>query len=197
MEIIAQQREEKRYGAARQAGRKLGHDKIAEPRTNTVVISKCLAMQSQRSVRGPFVYLFVNEGDETRQFIFGLCFPIVPIAAEKMPLWPESGELPSDWMKGYGLAGELGACYSWAGQLGQQAGYPATVALCRFSNFMKKEGKVKQLESGQLELRLDGTWRQTSRGGGGGGAGWRKREQNDVVEGEVEWREWIRQSEAK
>ena len=85
MEIIAQQRKENdtaRHG-------KLGHDKMAEPRTNTVAISKCLAMQSQRSVRDPSVYLFVNEENETGNLILGLCFPIVPIATERMPLEPE------------------------------------------------------------------------------------------------------------
>lgn len=39
--------------------------KVAEPRTSTVAISKCLAMQSQRNVRGLSVRLSINEGDET------------------------------------------------------------------------------------------------------------------------------------
>ena len=45
----------------------------------------------QRSVRDPFVYLFINEGDETGESIFGLCFPMAPIAAERMSLEPERG----------------------------------------------------------------------------------------------------------
>ena len=43
----------------------------------------------QRNVRDPSVYLFVNEGDETGNLIFGLCFPMAPIATERMPLEPE------------------------------------------------------------------------------------------------------------
>lgn len=37
---------------------------------------------AQRNVRDPFVYLFVNEGNKTGNLILGLCFPIVPIAAD-------------------------------------------------------------------------------------------------------------------
>lgn len=44
---------------------------------------------TQRSMRGPSVYLFINEDDETEDLIFGLCFPIVPIATERMPLEPK------------------------------------------------------------------------------------------------------------
>lgn len=61
MEIIAQQRKK----------RTIRRDKLAaswamaEPRTNTVAISKCLAMQSQHKLRDPFVYLSINEDDET------------------------------------------------------------------------------------------------------------------------------------
>lgn len=39
--------------------------KVAEPQYSSAAINKCLAMQSQRSVRDPSVYLFVNEGNET------------------------------------------------------------------------------------------------------------------------------------
>lgn len=44
---------------------------------------------TQRNVRDPSVYLFVNEGNETGNLIFGLCFPIAPIATERMPLESE------------------------------------------------------------------------------------------------------------
>lgn len=50
---------------------------------------------TQRSVRGPSVYLFVNEDDETGDLIFGLCFPIVPIATERMLLEPEKSAAPN------------------------------------------------------------------------------------------------------
>ena len=46
-------------------------------------------MQLQRSVRDLFVYLFINEDDETGDLILSLCFPIVPIATERLPLEPE------------------------------------------------------------------------------------------------------------
>lgn len=39
--------------------------KVAEPQYSSAAINKCLAMQSQRSVRDPSVYLFINEDDET------------------------------------------------------------------------------------------------------------------------------------
>ena len=44
---------------------------------------------AQRNVRGPFVYLFVNEGNETGNLILGLCFPMASPATERMPLGPE------------------------------------------------------------------------------------------------------------
>ena len=37
---------------------------------------------TQRNVRDPSVYLFISEDDETGDLILGLCFPIVPIAAD-------------------------------------------------------------------------------------------------------------------
>lgn len=45
---------------------------------------------AQRNVRGPSVYLFVNEVDETGNLILGLCFPMAPPAAERPHL--ELGE---------------------------------------------------------------------------------------------------------
>lgn len=38
---------------------------------------------TQRSVRDPFVYLFVNEGNETGNLIFGLCFPMAPLDVDE------------------------------------------------------------------------------------------------------------------
>ena len=59
-------------------------------------------------VRDPSVYLFINEGDETGNLILGLCFPIGPIATERMHLEPERSSGPSDWVKEQ-ECGELGA----------------------------------------------------------------------------------------
>lgn len=37
---------------------------------------------TQRNVRDPSVYLFVNEGNETGNLISGLCFPMAPLDAD-------------------------------------------------------------------------------------------------------------------
>ena len=94
---------------------------------------------AQHSVRDPSAYLFSDEGDETGNLIFGLCFPMAPIAAERSHLETEAGGQPPDLVKGQGAA-------SWARPVtaGSASWAPATVllsTLCCFSNFMKKKGR--------------------------------------------------------
>lgn len=73
-------------------------------------------------MRDPFVYLFVNEGNETGNLIFGLCFPMAPIAVDGPLL--ELGEGGDDegqasYRKDAGLrASWVPARYSWVGKLG-------------------------------------------------------------------------------
>ena len=81
------------------------------------MISKYLTMQSQRSVRGLYVRLFINEDDEIGDLILGLCFPIVPIAAERPRLKTgenENGRGQAGHREGTGLR-RAGRRYSWAG----------------------------------------------------------------------------------
>lgn len=135
---------------------------------------------AQRNVRDPSVYLFVNEENETGNLILGLCFPIVPIATERMPLEPRSGELPSDLVKSKGAA-------SWAplqlGRLARPASWvpchaaTATLLLCCSSNFMKKEGRSRTAGEGQLGQLLGGTWRLT--------------------EEEVGWWRWVEEKQSR
>ena len=66
---------------------------------------------AQRNVRDPFIYLFINEGNETGNLIFGLCFPMAPLDVDGPHLEMGAGGRPPDWMKEQGC-GELGApCY--------------------------------------------------------------------------------------
>ena len=44
---------------------------------------------TQRNVRDPSVYLFVNEGNETGNLIFGLCFPIASLDVDEPHLETE------------------------------------------------------------------------------------------------------------
>ena len=73
-------------------------------------------------MRDPFVYLFVNEGNETGNLIFGLCFPMAPIAVDGPLL--ELGEGGDDegqasYRKDAGLrASWVPARYSWVGRQG-------------------------------------------------------------------------------
>lgn len=77
---------------------------------------------TQHNVRDPSVYLFVNEGDETGDLIFGLCFPMAPLDVDGPHLeMRESGGQAGH--RGVGPAGELGTRTL---QLGRQAGYHAT-----------------------------------------------------------------------
>ena len=80
-------------------------------------------------MRDPSAYLFVNEGNKTGNLIFGLCFPMVPIAADEPHL--ERGEsgnggAQEGYREGEGAAGWAPARYSWTGKLGRQAGCFAT-----------------------------------------------------------------------
>lgn len=153
---------------------------------------------AQRNVRGLSVRLFVNEDDETGQFILGLCFPMAPPATERAPLEPKKS-------RGTRLDEGARVAASWArlvtaGPASWIPRHATTTTLCCFSNFMKKEGRSGTAGEGIAGGHCSpDTWRLTSWGGAmrAGGAGWRERKWNDVVEGEVEWREWIRQSEAK
>ena len=61
----------------------------------------------RQRLRDPSAYLFVNEGNKTGNLIFGLCFPMAPIAAERSHLETEAGGQPPDLVKGQGAA-------SWA-----------------------------------------------------------------------------------
>lgn len=78
---------------------------------------------AQRSVRDPFVYLFINEGNETGNLIFDLCFPMAPLDVEKSPLGPEKEEKVEDkrgtgMVRACGRAGRLpvtAGSASWAG----------------------------------------------------------------------------------
>lgn len=76
---------------------------------------------AQHSVRDPSVYLFVNEGDETGNLIFGLCFPMASLDVDGTPLGPGESE-NGGGRAGHGPAGELGAATtrsaSWASKLG-------------------------------------------------------------------------------
>ena len=83
---------------------------------------------AQRNVRDPSAYLFVNEGNETGNLIFGLCFPMASLDMDGPHLETgesENGEGQAGHREGQGC-GELGARYSWIGKLGQQAGHFAT-----------------------------------------------------------------------
>ena len=82
-------------------------------------------------MRDPSVYLFVNEGDETGNLIFGLCFPMASLDVDGPRL--ETGESEN----GGGQAGHRGArvrragaaYYRWIGQLDRLAGYHVRHAL--------------------------------------------------------------------
>ena len=127
MEIIAQQREEKTIHCGVVASwiiiNKLGQHDAAISAQNSKI------MLPQHSVRYPSVYLFISEDDETGQFIFSLCFPMAPPAAEGPRL--ETGENgdgggQAGHREGIGLRASWAHRYSWTGQLGQQAGTAAT-----------------------------------------------------------------------
>ena len=118
MEIITQQREKKMM--LRGATSWPQATKAARPHCN---IRKYLTIQSQHKLRDPFVYLSINEGNETGNLILGLCFPMVPIAADRAHL--ETGENGD----GRGRTAPLRARVRRAGcllQLGRLAGYHAT-----------------------------------------------------------------------
>ena len=126
-----------------------------------------IAQQARQHLRDPSAYLFVNEGNETGQFIFILCFPMAPIATERAPLEPERSRGPPDWMKGQGC-GELGARLL---QLGRQAGRSSPVlpsTLFRFGNFMKKEGRSGTAGGGDSWRALLSRSVAADKPGGGG-----------------------------
>ena len=87
---------------------------------------------TQRNVRDPSVYLFVNEGDETGNLVFGLCFPMASLDVDGPHLETgesENGGGQAGHREGQGC-GELGAaCYRWIGQLDRLAGYHVRHAL--------------------------------------------------------------------
>ena len=69
------------------------------------------AQQVAPTLARPFCYLFVNEGNETGNLIFILCFPMAPLDVDGPHLETGDGGRPPDWMKEQGC-GELGApCY--------------------------------------------------------------------------------------
>ena len=87
---------------------------------------------TQRNVRDPSVYLFVNEGDGTGNLILGLCFPMASLDVDGPHL--ETGESENGGgqvghREGQGC-GELGAaCYRWIGQLDRLAWHHVRHAL--------------------------------------------------------------------
>ena len=81
---------------------------------------------AQRNVRDPSVYLFINEGNETGNLIFGLCFPMASLDVDEPHLETgesENGGEQAGHREGQGC-GELGAAIagqaSWAGRPKQQ-----------------------------------------------------------------------------
>ena len=68
-------------------------------------------------MRDPFVYLFVNEGDETGQFIFILCFPMASPAVDGAHLETrESGDGEGQAWYREGQGRRAGARHAIVGQ---------------------------------------------------------------------------------
>ena len=107
------------------------------------------AVPARHSVARPFRYLFVNEGNETGNLIFGLCFPMASLDMDGPHLETgesENGEGQAGHREGQGC-GELGARTLWLGRLAGSASkvprHVTTATLCCFGNFMKKEGEKR------------------------------------------------------
>ena len=98
---------------------------------------------AQHNMRDPFVYLFVNEGNETGNLIFGLCFPMASLAVDGQHL--EMGEGGDDGGQArYRKAracGRAGCPHATAGSAGKVLRHVTTATLFCFGNFMKKEGR--------------------------------------------------------
>ena len=72
---------------------------------------------TQRNVRDPSVYLFVNEGNETGNLVFGLCFPMASLDVDGPHLETgesENGGEQAGHREGQGC-GELGARHAIVG----------------------------------------------------------------------------------
>ena len=128
-----------------------------------------IAQQARQRLRDPFVYLFVNEGNETGNLIFGLCFPMASLDVEEPLL--ELGEGGDDGGQArYRKAracGELGArtlqLDRLAGSAGKVLRHVTTATLCCFGDFMKKEGRSEMVGRGIAgEYCSPDTWRPTS-----------------------------------
>ena len=136
-------------------------------------------------MRDPFVYLFINEGNETGNLIFGLCFPMASLAVDGQHL--EMGEGGDDGGQArYRKAracGELGArtlqLDRLAGSAGKVLRHVTTATLFCFGDFMKKEGRSGTAGGGDSWRALLSRHVAADKLGGGmraGGAGWREEE---------------------
>lgn len=103
---------------------------------------------AQRNVRDPSVYLFVNEGNETGNLIFGLCFTMASLDVEKSPLEPEKAEEVED-KRAIGRARACGRA-GRPPQLGPATAGPASWALRHHHALllMKKEGRSRTAGEG-------------------------------------------------
>ena len=57
-----------------------------------------IAQQARQRLRDPFVYLFVNEGNETGNLILGLCFPMGPADTGQPPREQGGGKERMSWV---------------------------------------------------------------------------------------------------
>ena len=145
-------------------------------------------------MRDPSVYLFVNEGDETGNLIFGLCFPMASLDVDGPHL--ETGESENGGEQAGHREGMRATSWaphaivgqdSWVGWLGT-----TSATLCCFGNFMKKEGEKRNSWGGiAREYCSPGTWRLTSwaaEGAGwwdGWGEKWNGGREEEIEAGEV------------